>query len=135
MHRTAKPLVYRLNEISELDLGKLLAVFSLPGSIAYSIVLIHGYERVSFPKGLAIVVTAVLAIALAAFVGGLILAAIYNVLARFTGGVRLRLSLVERGEAAGPGAAGTKRCPQCQAEVRSDLSFCPECDHVFHKQP
>lgn len=63
------------------------------------------------------------------------LAAIYNVLARFTGGLKIRLQPVGQPEAAGPGGAGTKRCPQCQAEIRADLSFCPECDHVFHKQP
>lgn len=134
MTRTRRPrktAVYEVVEISEFSIGKWTAMAGFLGSIATSILVIRGYENPTLSRGLAVVATAVVGLTLGGFLGGIVLAALYNVLARYLGGVRIHLALLTPNEAAGSTLPGSKICPACQAEVRADLSFCPICDHKW----
>jgi hypothetical protein len=123
--------VYELTEVSALALGKYTTLAGLLGGIVTSVMLLSGPATPSFNLGLAWVATALVGLSLGGFLAGIVLASLYNVLSRALGGLRVHLTPLAPREAAGQVAASTKTCPACQATVRADLSFCPECDHTF----
>jgi hypothetical protein len=138
MIRTRRPratIVFEVAEISAFSLGKWVALAGLVGSIAIVILVVRGYENPTLSRGLAVLATAVAGLTLGGFLGGIVLATLYNVLARYLGGVRIHLAPLTPSEAAGIALSVSKACPACQADVRADLSFCPECDHKFSAVP
>ena len=144
MNRTTEPVEYRLRELSALDLGKLTAVLGLASGLVFSIVQCVQDSHLIVVKGF----SWTLGSAVGGFVAGVLLATLFNILARHLGGIRVRLEPVEEdetvvadftteeGEPSDPlrpskGTSKIKACPECGFEIRSDRSFCPECDHSF----
>ena len=62
----------------------------------------------------------------AGFFGGVLAAIVFDLVAPWFGGVRVRFV-----EEPAPDPGTRKPCPKCGAQVRSDRSFCPECDFSF----
>ncbi len=133
---------YRVDHISPTDVALVLSIVEIVGYALFVIILLVLGTEVRAVT----LVTYGIAVWFGAFLGGLILAIVYNVVAGLHGGVRVGLVLQSEVAdtsavrpdsqpfdpmAPSPPTTQRKTCPSCDARIRADRSFCPECDHSF----
>lgn len=139
--------LFRVRRLSIIDCGVLFALVNGAAYLVLTLLVVFEVVELYAAPSFGGFVKGALAVTMGGFTGGSLLALVFNAWSHWSNGFRIELeqipsAIVDEPESnvepdyvdllkPNEGTSESKACPACDARVRADRTFCPECGHDF----